>query len=262
MEDQELSAPDVSTEPSSEAPAPSVEENHGEKPDVKEKYVPYDRFQEVINQKNEHARQFEEQRQRYAELEQRMNQFQESQKPKTPSKEQALIDRLKGIDPEFGSWAEQQEAAKQASQRQLEQMIQAQTQYQQQVALEQMRTQANSTLEQLHQQYKIPADQKDVRETIRQLIQSACITDPNAAKLTVQDLPRFYKEAHAKVEAYRRYIIGEYGKAKKQDASLPQNSRGPAPKSTKKPQTFSKDREEALNEVVSRAFKRQAQNAQ
>lgn len=241
---------------SSEAPSEASSEPNKSSETVEtksptEKYVPYDRFNEVIQQKNEHAKALEEQRKQFADLQAKFSEF---SRPKEAPKANPLIERLKGIDPEFGKWAESQEK----SRAELEELRSWKSQS------EQQRTAAevSSSVEKLHTEYKVPAE---ARELYTDLLRShAARIEATGKVLGLQDLPNLYKQVHDSLGKLNRTNLATYTQAKKVDATVPAQTKGPAPKVAPAKMKFSNNKDEARSQIVKAALEqfRAHKNAQ
>lgn len=231
-----------SSSPSQEAAAPAQE---APKQEANPQFIPYERFKEINDTKNEFQRRFEEQEKKLQEFQSRLSESSKQQEA-VKSKEQALVERLKGIDPEFGSWAEQQEAAR----KELSELKAWRAQAEQQ----RIQTEARSTLDKLHSDHKVAPEARRMYDA---MIANIATQNPH---LGPKDLPSVYKTVHDEVskflEATKRATIAEYSSGKKQDSSVPSQAKGVAPKAASKPQAFSSDPEEARMQVVQRAIER------
>lgn len=212
-----------------------------------EQYVPYSRFQEVIQQKNEFLQRLENTDKKYAEMQ---RQFSEMQKPKEAPQQNPLLARLKGIDPEFGAWAEQQEAARQE--------LSELRAWRAQTTTSQTQADVNSTLGKLHTEHKVP---DGLQSAYRAMVMEKAMSDRS---LTTADLPRVYKEIHSTMSKFlqtqERDALGKYVQGKKSDSAAPtMPQKGPAPKQAPKKFEYSKDPEEARRQVVARAMAVKAQ---
>lgn len=248
-EENNTQASDVSSESSSETQGSPAKETSSESSTEtqatpkKEQYVPYERFQEIIQQKNEFEKRLAEHDKRYKDLESRMS------RPKETPKENPLMSRLKTVDPEFGTWAEQQEAVRS----QLEELKQWKTAAEQ----EKLKSSVESTIEKLHSEYKVPSE---MQKTYKALLQQEVLEIESGGRmLTVADLAGVYKSIHENLNKYfeiqKRANIANYASSKKQDAAIPSVKKGAAPKTAPTKSTFSKDPETARAEIVSRALK-------
>lgn len=234
-EELEQQVSDVSGESSSDSQGSPAEASQSDTSKVEaqnDKYVPYDRFQEIIQQKNEFSKRLEETERRYQDLEKRIGQPQEQPKEKT------LINRLKEIDPEFGSWAEQQEAARKE--------------------LEDLRTwRANAEKQNYINAATSVVDKLKSDLKVDPALHSMYLNQIPMGT-PIKDIEAKYKAAHESVskfiEAQKRAALSQYSSEKKKDAAVPASAKGPAPKvSTQKPK-FSKDPEQATAQIVKRAL--------
>lgn len=242
----------VSSEAPSEASSePSKSSEAIETKAPAEKYVPYDRFNEVIQQKNEHAKAVEDYKRQVSDLQAK---FQEFSRPKEAPKANPLIERLKGIDPEFGKWAEAQE--QKASE--LEELRAWRSQSEQQ----RLATEISSSVEKLHSEYKVPAEAKEIYQHL--LRAKATAIEATGRKLGIQDLPNLYKSVHEDLGKLNRTNLTNYTQAKKPDAALPTTKKGDAPKVAPAKLQFSKNKDEARSQVVKAALEqfRAHKNAQ
>lgn len=236
--------------PSSEAPQP-VEQNAqpAEKPEANtdsEKPTPFHehpRWKEMLEERNSYREQAKALEQRYAQMEAQLKQLSQQNLPK--KEEDALIARLKGIDPEFGSFAEQQKAALQE--------LHELKEWKQQQELRSMRDQAVNTINSLHEQNKVPAELRDrYNREIQFLIQQ----NPKAE---LQDLPNLYKQVHTDytqmLEGIKRKERESYVSDKKADSKVPTSQPKGKPVEAGKGKEFSKDPAEARQELIKRVLK-------
>lgn len=233
-------AEDTSTESNTTSQEASAA---GSSDTASEKYVPYERFKELVEQKNQFSRQFEETQRALQELRSKV----ETPKSTEPSPQQKLAQRLKEIDPEFGGTFEQlmqaQEELK-AWKAQQEQERQAQAQQAQ-------AKEAFSTLDRM--QTELKASKTDHERYVAQIIRMGQL-DPN---LGVKDIPTLYKnlhEAQAKErEEFRRQILAEYASTKSTDSKVPAPGKGASPKAAGK-QAYSADPDEAKSQIIKRVM--------
>lgn len=249
----EQQSSDVSTESPSETQAPAVKTDASEKAAPTEKYVPYERFQEVIQLKNEFAKKEESLARELKELRDQINRRPEPTEAQV-KKENALIGRLKGIDPEFGTWAEQQETLK----GQLDEL----KQWKAEAEAERLRTQADSSFEKLHSEHKVPKEMQDFYKA--SVVQEVQRIERSGRALSLTDLPAVYKSVHDNFtkffEVQKRANIANYASQKKVDATLPAAKKGVAAKPTTAKPTYSRDPEEAKAQIVSRALQKARQH--
>jgi len=212
--------------PSESQPAPTQET----KQDLP--FHEHPRWKEVINERNQYATKVQELERRFEEQSRKWDQsFKQSQ----PQPKDALLERLKGIDPEFAARAEKWETASQRAER-LEQELQSyRTQAQQE--------QARSQVEQLYAQNKVPTE---LQSAYRAQLESMARENPN---LSLKDIPQMFQQVHAGwqkfQEAQKRQYLAEYSKGKAQDSvpSSPKAS-GVKPQAPDKAKAFT-DPEEA-----------------
>ncbi len=247
---QDVSSESSSPSPESQSSSNVVEQNSQQaSPSESKQETPFHehpRFKELINQRNEFSQRLQDYEKRFQELNSRIEQSQ----PKAPTPENKLLERLKSIDPEFGSWAEQQHNARM----QLEKQLQDQVQWRQSQEASTFRNQLNSSLEKLHMDHKVPEAMRDVYQASLQAVAQA---NPN---LGLQDLPNVYKGIHEKISKYvesvKRDALTEYSKSKVKDAAIPSTPKGPSPKpGTANKTQYSKDPAEARAQVVANAMK-------
>lgn len=228
-------------------------------PEQKQETTPFHehpRFKELVEQKNSALN---AQRALEAKLAQLEARFSQPTQPQTPSKEQsefeALINDLKGIDPRLAAQLEAQaKAAKTVEelQKKLESFEQSSQQKEQQAQIQA----AVSRINQLHESNKVSPEVKNLINDRLDLLYMQ-------GKLNVTNLDAEYKnalDAHNKfVEAIKRAERESYVASKKQDASVPtsQPKGTPAKQPGKKP-AWSKDPEQARQQIVSTFLKNQA----
>lgn len=225
----ESSAPQTETE-SSVSSAP-VQEQAAKEP----QYVPYERFKEINEAKNEFQKRLEAQERQLRDFQSR---FEQSSQSKAVSKEQALLERLKGIDPEFGSWAEKQEAAAKELAELKEWRAQAQREQQINVA--------KSTVEKLQSELKVDAS-----------LHSLYLN--NIQMGSPEQIAARYKELHTNtmkyIDSVTRSGLAEYGQSKKQDASAPTPAKVAAVKSAPAKREYPSDPEELRSQIIKNAIK-------
>lgn len=198
------------------------------------------RWQEVLSERNserERANQFEKQ---ISELRQQMSRFQQPQAQ--PRVENPLLTRLKGIDPEFGKSYEELNG--------LRDEMQQFKDWQNQMELSRVRTEAYSTLDKLHAENKVADNDK---ERYNKEIELMVLKNPS---LGLKDLPNLYKQVHDShskyIEGVRRAERESYLASKKADAAAPTGKTKGSPVSPNKAQEYSKDPEEARAQLIAR----------
>ena len=243
MSELEQSVTDVSAESS---PAPESTEAQASPAPVEaakqEQYVPYDRFKELVEQKNEFSRKFDELEKRHKEYQSRFEQQEKASKG--PSKDEQVLARLKGIDPEFAEFMESQ-SSRASKVDALEKRLAEYDQRESARSQEAVRNQATSALEKLQGEHKVD---KTIHEFYVARIKEMAQANPN---LGLQDLPNVYKGLHDNMskflESQKRTSLTEYSDTKKADSKVPTQSKAPAPKTQQK--TYSKDPEQARSEA-------------
>ena len=247
MENLEQSVPDVSSEaPSAPAEGNSAPKGVSAPQESAPKEAPFHehpRFKELINQRNEFSQRLQEYEKRFQELNNRIDQ------PKAQTPEAKLLERLKGIDPEFGSWAEQQHQMKV----QLEQKLAAMEQWKASQEANSTKSQIDSSLQKLHSEHKVP---ESIRSFYEARLEQIAKANPN---LTINDLPNVYKEIHdgfsKYMESAKRDALSSYTQSKTKDAAIPAPAKGTSPKPGAPKFEYSKDPYEARAQVVKNALK-------
>lgn len=167
-----------------------------------------------------------------------------SEQPKGPDKREAMLNRLKGIDPEFAEFVKDLAPAKE-----LEEMRQWRANQEQQ----RNRDQALGELERLHQEHKVDAATK---ARYNQAIQARVQANPS---LKLSDLAGVYKEVHADysqwVDSIRRSEREAYVKAKQDSSAAPASQpRGTPVKQGGKQPEWSKNKDEARQQLIQRVL--------
>jgi hypothetical protein len=179
--------------------------------------------------------------QRYQDMERRI---QEVSQPKGPDKRSAMLERLKGIDPEFAEFV-----SGLAPQKELEDL----RQWKQQYDAQQARQQVNTTIASLHSQNKVS---EDLQPRYQLALEAKIRANPNAR---LEDLPSLYKEVHEDyskwIDSIKRAERAAYTEAKKADAKIPASTSKGTQVSQNKPKSeWAKDKQEALSQVVQRTL--------
>jgi hypothetical protein len=198
------------------------------------------RFKELVEQKNSALKAQQDLAERYAQMEARLT---ELSRPKTPSQEDALIARLKGIDPEFAERIEKMSKILPN----VEQMQTELSEYKKQQVISQAVNQINS----LHESNKVSPELKtfinnefDRMYALGQLKDLSKVGDTYKA---VHDTFKKYEES------VRRAERESYVKAKGKDSKIPssQPKGTPANQPGKKGPVY-KDRESMQQDIVKR----------
>lgn len=249
MENLEQSVSDVSSEQSSPSPesqsAPKAAPAPAEAVSKEPPFHEHPRFKEIINKNNEYSQRLQDYEKRFQELSGKL----EQSTPKAPTPESKLIERLKGVDPEFGQFMEQQHATR----AQLEAKLQAMEQWKASQEQNTYRGQITSSLEKLHTEHKVP---EAVRELYEAQLERIAKANPH---LSLQDLPNVYKGIHEKFNGYmesvKRDTLSSYTTSKTKDASIPSAPKGTTPKPGTSKIEYSKDPAEARKQIVERTMK-------
>lgn len=219
----------------------SSKENVEASPKAPEKYVPYDRFNEVINQRNEREKAYAEQAKQIAEL---RDQLVKLSTPKETPKENKLVSELKQVHPEFAKWVEEQDLTR----KELSDLRQWKQQYEAQAS----QREVMGALDKLHADHKVSADTQQIYNAL--LKARADALEASGAKLGIKDLPNLYKEVHESLNKLGRSNLTSYTAAKKPDAAIPSPKKGEAAKPATKKVQFSKDKETARSQIVKAAL--------
>lgn len=196
----------------------------------------HSRFKELHEQATSYRAELERERQERAAIQQEYEKrFQELQqripKPQEQKPFQPLLERLKGIDPEFASF---QEKALQA----IEELPRV-TQQLQQYQIERDRSTAQQTLSSLYDQFKVPEER---REDYQARLEAMAYNNP---KLSLKDLPNAFKSIHESVskrfDTYERKIRESYVKEKKADATPATQTGGAATSGKAQKKAMSRD---------------------
>lgn len=237
MSEEQVQESGVSTEgaPSPETPSPAESQTGASQQEAagvnEQKDVPFHehpRFKELVDQKNQYAEKYTQLEQMYKALEAKVQQ-QTPQPKKEPTTEDKILERLKGIDPEFAGFQQkllEKVAAAESVQQELARMKadrEAET--------------ANSTFERLCTENKVPKElQTFYRETVANMAMSK-----NAQ---LSQLPALFKEAHDRLsksfEDFRRADREAYTKEKQKDKT-PATQSGGSPAGSKTAEPISKE---------------------
>jgi len=217
---------------------------------AQEKQAPFHehpRFRELVEQKNLAMREAQETRRALEQMQKQFEKrFAEVQKQSQPVKEDPMVSRLKSIDPEFGAWAEEMSRLKNQSEEMRQQILQEVTQQQ---LVREARQAAITSLNNLHEEYKVP---KEWRNVYNDRIEAIAIRE--GEKLTPADLPNVYKRVHDELVAAReqdkRAHLASYASAKAQDAAKPGAQPKGKPVAVGKKADYSKDPAEARAQLV------------
>ena len=203
------------------------------------------RFKELVEQKNQAQQQQKAYEQRIAQMEAKFAQMQTASKG--PDERAELLKRLEGIDPAFGKLISELSA----SPKELQEL----KAWKQQFEETQLRTQAVSAVNALHEQNKVDPE-------LKELINETLVAMDAQGKINgINDVPRAYKEVHEKLNKYveniKRGATASYVKDKTVDSKVPTSQPKGAPAKTQgnKFAFNTRDREAGLAQVVSQYIK-------
>jgi hypothetical protein len=239
---------------SSEPAAPAPEQNQDaaqaapQTNNEDSQHVPFDkhpRFKELIEQKNQFAQQAREMQAAYRQMQQKLESLEKRGAPQ--GEKDALLERLKQIDPEFGGRFEQMNSA-------LEE-LKALKEWKEQFETSQTQTQAHTQLKSLYEQHKVPEEVRDMyKAAIADLAQR--IEAERQAPLGLRDLPQVFQQVH---ERFSKYVDGikrsereSYVQTKKADVATPTPKRGAtaSPESGTAPKSRAEAHQSKVNEIL------------
>jgi len=207
------SEPQPAVQETSNAEAPQAEAQPNEGPNTP--FHEHPRFKELVEQKNQYATQAKQLEQAYRQMQAKLDAL-EKRGPGSQSEKDALVERLKQIDPEFGD----RFAKLNSSLSELEGL----KQWKAQMEAQTIRTQATSKLEQLYSENKVP---QELRGMYQAAIKDMASADPN---IGINDLPQLFQQVHSNMSKYldslKRTEREGYVVDKKKDASAPTSPKG------------------------------------
>lgn len=203
------------------------------------------RFKELVEQKNQFHEESTKLKQQVEQMQQYL-QYMAMQQQKTgakPETKDELIERLKGIDPDFGARFEELNALKNE--------VQEMREWRNQYTAEAGRQQTESSIESLHSEYKVSDQYKGL---YRSMIAEMANKD---RRLTAKDLPKVYKSVHEQIsgiiDGIKRSERESYLTSKKTDSSKPTTqTKGKIPGG--KTDEFSSNPEDARAQIVRRVM--------
>lgn len=246
---EESSSSEQTQQPEAEAPAESTEPVEKAE-SAKEDNVPFHmhpRFKEIVEQKNKFAEESKQFQSKLAELERRFQDSQRAQEAAKPKPVDPLMERLKGIDPEFAN-----AFGKINKLDEVQQQLESFKHWQQAQEAQKTQLEARSSLEKLYTDNKVAPE---LRELYENSLIAASNKDPS---LTPKDLPRVFKTIHEGMsklfDKAQREKLASYVETKSKDASTPQpQSKGKMVKPGKP--EYSKDPYEARSQLVQQILK-------
>lgn len=200
------SSPSAGSE--SQAASPSAEPKQ-------EQYVPYDRFKELVEQKNQFSKRFEDSEKAVRDLQARLETMSKASTPQEKRIHEILAAR--GVEPEFVKWVEQQEA----SSKELAELKEFREQSLKQSYLDNARNVVNR----LQSELKVDPKMHDLYiSSLRN-------------GMSMQEIESAYKQQHDTVSKYmdlqKRAHLAEYSQSKKNDSAVPPPSKGQSSKPAK-----------------------------
>lgn len=224
----------------------SKEEKSEESDPDKQPFHKHPRWIERDNELKQERQARQSLEQQYREMQSKLDQL---SAPKGPDKRAAMIEKLKGIDPDFADFVSGLAPSKELEDlRRWKADSEAQNQ----------RQQAYSQIDKLHDQYKVDAK---MRDRYKRDIEFAVQANPN---LQLSDLPQVYKKVHDEytqwTDEIKRAERATYTAAKKESAKAPasQTSKGAPVKPGKSKDSEwtgnrDLDREHMIKKIVSQA---------
>lgn len=241
LNEQDVNTPE-SSEPVSNEVETQVNTEAQAKPEAptttESKYVPYDRFQEMVRDRQEADKRYRALEERYSSLD---KELQGLKAPK--SQDHPLISEMSKIDPRYGEYLKNLEA-KAAKFDTFEQDF---NQYRQ----SQLISQYDNSIHALHEKNKVP-------EEIRGFIKAQLDVKALRGQINLAQVDSEYKailDSYNKVfESREREATKKYVQERKKDASLPPSQPKGTAASGKSNVKFNGNREELLASVASSAL--------
>lgn len=234
----ESPSPEATSSESTPAPQQNVATAE-HKPDTQTPFHEHPRWKEVVEQKNQALKETRQLQSQMAEMQKRFESMSKPAKQADP-----MIERLKGVDPEFASYMEQIAGSKQD--------IQALREWQQRVETDRVRTEAVNSVNRLHEQNKVP---ENLRELYNTQLEQLVSKNPQAR---LEDIPVLFKQVHDQyskiIDDIKRSERESYVKSKTKDAGLPASPKGKAVTPSGKFE-WSKNPDEAKAQMIQRIVK-------
>lgn len=250
----ESASPDTSSS-ESDGGAPAKAAAPEQKQDVDwSKAFEHPRFKELVDQKNDAHKRYQDMESRYKTLEQQLTSVKDSQ-PKAPTEFDQLIQDLKKIDPRLAGALEAQQKAAHQSEALQARLDAFEKQSQESARSQQVQT-AVAKINQMHESNKVSPD-------VKQIINDRLDLLYMNGKLNLQNLDQSYKEAYDTVKKYEesltRSIRESYVKDKTKDATVPTSiPKGAQAKPAQKPLDVPKDKDALRTAVVKSYLKEHA----
>lgn len=178
------------------------------------------RFKELIEQKNAYQQRWTEQQKQVEALYAKLESLEKANTNQSSKQADALIERLKSIDPEFAGRIEQLTQLP-TQLKSIEERLNQADQMQQAQQNQQLYTQAMSKLDSLYKANSVPDNLKDMyQEHIENYIYKV---ESQGQKLGLKDLDQVFNTTHEKLskffDQYGRQIKESYVTEKKKDAT-------------------------------------------
>lgn len=204
------------------------------------------RFKELVTQKNEALAQTKEFKAALDEMKQQLDGFKKSSSSQQTQAQDALIERLKGIDPEFAKRIEELSSIKPELTELREWKAKADA--------DNFQNRVKQEMSALHTEFKVSDRLKTKYENEIKAIASA---NPN---LGLNDLKTIYKQVHddysSLLDEIKRDERKQYVDNKKKDSSIPKSpSKGAVPPKSTPNKAKTLDRDEMKADIVKSAVK-------
>jgi chromosome segregation ATPase len=262
IESTESGASEGSSTEASDSSSESGSTAHAAAPEQKQPETPFHehpRFKELVEQKNEALRRYQEMESRYKTIEQQVSSLKDSQ-PKAPSETDQLIADLKKVDPRLANVIEQQLKAAKTAESVQARLEQFEKQSQESARQNQLST-AVAKINSLH-------DSNKMSEFGKQFINNQLDLAYRGGQLNAGDLKAVeaaYAEASKAIKSYeenlKRDLTKSYVESKAKDANVPASvPKGAPAKAAQKPLNVPKDKEALKSTIVKSFLKEQAAN--
>lgn len=248
LEGNEQLNSDVNNEASSELQSQAAESTQEQSQEAasanqstQQDNVPFNehpRFRELIDEKNTLKTQL-------AEMQAQIQRLSTPQQPQTKEEKDAMVERLMGIDPEFGK----DYAGLKAALKELNEL----KAWKQQTETQSIQEKAVTSVNQLHEQNKVPAELRDMYNAA---LEAEARKNP---RMTLNDLPNAYKAVHERftkyIDSVKRSERESYVSDKRSDARAPSSQPKGRPVTGSTRKEFSSDPGEARQQTVSEVLK-------
>lgn len=267
MMENEIEEVESTESGASEGSSPEASEPNSETPELKSQETKQDttpfhehpRFKELVEQKNDAQKRYQDMESRYKAIEQQVSSLRDSQS-KNPTETDLLLEDLKKVDPRLANLLQNQIRSAQTTesvQKRLEEFERSS----QESARQQVISSAVSKINSLHESNKMS-------DFGKQFINAQMDIAYRNGTLNASDsksIETAYGESSKAIKAYedslKRATTESYVQDKKKDSQVPtsQPKGTPAKQANKKPE-FSSDKDTAKAQVVARYLKQAAAN--